>query len=154
MQQTQQATLQPFDASTWKIGLVVAQFNHQITRQLEQSARARAADYSLVDKNIISIAVAGAIEIPLILQKLAKTNHYHALLAIGCVIKGDTPHFDYVCKFVSEGILRVQLDNNIPIGFGVLTCNDEAQAQARARLGGEYLDAVLHQAKALQSISD
>jgi 6,7-dimethyl-8-ribityllumazine synthase len=153
MQQAQQAALRPFDASSWKIGLVVAQFNHQITSQLEQSARARAADYGLADSDITSIAVAGAIEIPLVLQKLAKTNRYQALLAIGCVIKGDTPHFDYVCKFVSEGILRVQLDDNIPIGFGVLTCNDEAQAQARAQLGGEHLDAVLHQAKALQAIS-
>jgi 6,7-dimethyl-8-ribityllumazine synthase len=142
-----------FDASSWRLGFVVAHFNRQITEQLEQSARLRAREYGLGDDNIEVVSVAGAIEIPLVLKAMSKTKRYQALLAIGCVIEGDTPHFDYVCKFVTEGILKVQMDYDTPIGFGVLTCHDEAQAEARSKLGGEHLDAVLNQAIAIQSVT-
>jgi 6,7-dimethyl-8-ribityllumazine synthase len=153
MQVAQQADFKAFDASSWKIAMVVAQFNSHITEEITLSALKKAKEYSIPEENISIIQVAGAVEIPLILQKLAKTKKYQALLAIGCIIRGDTPHFDYVAKIITEGFLKVQLDNNQPIGFGVLTCNDEAQALARVNLGGEYLSAVLNQAKALQSIS-
>ena len=146
MQKAKHASLSPFDARDWKIGIVVAEFNKHITDNLLASALARAKEYSIPGSNIETIKVAGAIEIPLTLQYLAKSYQYQALLAIGCVINGETPHFEYVCKYVTEGILRVQLDNNIPIGFGVLTCNNEA-ALDRAHLGKEHLDAVLNQAK-------
>jgi 6,7-dimethyl-8-ribityllumazine synthase len=153
MQKAQKADFAPFDASDWQVGIVVAQFNQHITSKLEASAIQRAAAYNISTAAIDSIPVAGAIEIPLVLQKLAQTGKYTVLLAIGCVIKGDTPHFDYVCRFVSDGILRVQLDTGTPIGFGVLTCNDEAQAISRAELGAEHLDAVLQQARFLAEIS-
>ena len=150
MQTAKTATFKPFDAKDWKIGIVTAQFNTDITSQLQQSALERAAGYGITVENIEVIPVAGAVEIPLVLQSLAQSKKYNALLAIGCVIEGDTPHFDYVCKFVTEGILRVQLDNSMPVGFGVLTCHDHAQAESRAHLGAEHLDAVLHQAKAMR----
>ncbi len=153
MQKAEQADFNSFDASSWKIGIVVAQFNRQITDKLYQSAILRAQDYGLTEKNFTVIKVTGAIEIPLALQRLARTLNYQALLAIGCVIQGDTPHFDYVCKFVSEGILKVQLETDMPIGFGILTVNDLAQAEARAGLGGEHLDAVMQQTKALEVIT-
>lgn len=149
MQNTIKGKVDVFDASDWKIGIVTAQFNSHITGALQESAIARAADYGIDKASIDVVAVAGGVEIPLVLQQMARTKKYDALLAIGCVIKGDTPHFDYVCKFVTEGILRVQLDESMPIGFGVLTCNTEEQAQERAHLGGEHLDAVLRQAKIL-----
>ncbi|MES2971772.1 MAG: 6,7-dimethyl-8-ribityllumazine synthase [Patescibacteria group bacterium] len=152
MQKAQQAELTPFDASEWQLGVVVAQFNNHITDQLYQSAIRRAADYKLSPEAIKTVKVAGSVEMPLVLQHLAKTGRFQALLAIGCVIKGDTPHFDYVCSFVTSGILRVQLDHNMPIGFGVLTCETEAQALERAQLGGEHLDAVLQQAKVLHEL--
>jgi 6,7-dimethyl-8-ribityllumazine synthase len=152
MQKAQRADFKPFDAHDWRVGLVVAQFNKHITDELKASVLKRAADYHLKDASLDIFYVAGAVEIPLVLQHLAVSKRYDALLAIGCVIKGDTPHFDYVCKFVTEGILKVQLEHFTPVGFGVLTCNDEAQAQARASIGGEHLDAVLHQAKLLQTI--
>lgn len=152
MQQAKRADFQPFDASDWHIGLVVAQFNTHITSKLQESASKRAADYQIASINIDIFSVAGAIEIPLVLQQLAASKRYDALLAIGCVINGETPHFDYVCKFVTEGILSVQLEHATPIGFGVLTCSDEAQALARAHLGGEHLDAVLQQAKLLNRL--
>ncbi len=152
MQKAERADFEPFNASDWRIGLVVAEFNKPITDQLKDSALKRAAAYHIPEANIDTFAVAGAVEIPLVLQQLAASKRYNALLAIGCVINGETPHFDYVCKFVTEGILRVQLDNATPIGFGILTCYDEIQAEARAHLGGEHLDAVLQQAKLLQTL--
>jgi 6,7-dimethyl-8-ribityllumazine synthase len=151
MQMANQAEFRPFDASEWKIGVVVAQFNMHITDQLYGAALSRAAEYKIVPDNITTIRVAGAIEIPLALQMLAEQEGYRALLAIGCVINGETPHFDYICKFVTEGVLRVQLDNSVPIGFGVLTCQNDAQAKARANLGGDHLDAALQLAKALMA---
>lgn len=152
MQQAQQADFGPFDAGGWQIGIVVAQFNRHITDKLYQSAVQRAADYKLGPNNITTVKVAGSVELPLVSQQLAASGRFQALLAIGCVIKGDTPHFDYVCKFVADGILRVQLDHSMPIGFGVLTCLSEDQAAARAHLGGEHLDAVLHQARVLSKV--
>jgi 6,7-dimethyl-8-ribityllumazine synthase len=151
MQRAQQGSFEPFDDSQWHIALVVAQFNQHITGALQDSALKRAAEYRIPDANITTISVAGSIEVPLALQQLAKTTRYDALLAIGCIIRGDTPHFDYVAKYVTEGILRVQLDYDMPIGFGVLTCDTEAQAEARAQLGSAHLDAVLHQAKAIRT---
>jgi 6,7-dimethyl-8-ribityllumazine synthase len=149
MQHAPQSTQEPFDASAWKIGIVVAQFNRHITQALQNSAVARAAAYNIAADAIDIIEVAGAVEIPLALQQLAKTGKYNAVVAIGCVIKGETPHFDYVCDFVTQGILRVQLDNHLPIGFGVLTCNTEAEALARTTLGADHLDAALQLAKQL-----
>ena len=150
MQKAKQASFIPFDAKDWRIGIVVAEFNKDITSQLEASAIKRAHEFGIDDKNIDVVRVAGAIEIPLVLQKMAQSGKYKALLAIGCVIKGETPHFDYVCKFVTEGILRVQLDNSMPIGLGVLTCNNHQEAISRSSLGSDHLDAVLHQAKVIR----
>lgn len=144
-----QATHQTFDASQWRIGIVTAQFNTHITEALQASALQRATEYGIRPENIDIITVAGAAEIPLALQALAKKGDYKALLAIGCVIRGETPHFDYVCDFVTQGVLRVQLDHSLPIGFGVLTCNTEAEAQARTSLGAAHLDAALQLANKL-----
>lgn len=151
MQQANQAITEVFDASSWRIGVVVAQFNQDITRQLYDSSLKRAADYKIKPDNIATLKVAGAVELPVALQHLAASGEFRALLAIGCVIKGETPHFDYVCKLASEGILRVQLDSKIPIGFGILTCDTKEQAQARANLGGEHLDAALQLAKVMSA---
>jgi 6,7-dimethyl-8-ribityllumazine synthase len=150
MQKAKQASYRPFDASKWRVGIVVAQFNRHITDELYETALARAKQYKIPAGRIETRKVAGAAEIPLVLQQMAATGTYQALLAIGCVIKGETPHFDYVCRFVGDGILRVQLDHSQPIGFGVLTCNNESEALARKHLGAEHLDAVMHQAKILK----
>jgi 6,7-dimethyl-8-ribityllumazine synthase len=141
-----------FDAAEWRIGIVVAQFNKSITDSLLESSLQRAKDYHIVDKNIDIFRVAGAIEIPLVLKKMAMKQNYNALLAIGCVINGATPHFEYVCKFVTEGILAVQMETMSPIGFGVLTCATDEQAKSRMHLGKDHLDAVLQQAHILSII--
>jgi 6,7-dimethyl-8-ribityllumazine synthase len=150
VQNAQQADFSPFDAHDWRIGIVVAQFNRHITDRQYQSALEMAEKYHIPSENITTIKVAGAIEIPLALQKLAASSQYTALLALGCIIQGETPHFDYVAKFVTEGILRVQLDHSISIGFGILTCNNEQQAIGRTQLAGDHLEAALQQAKALK----
>ncbi len=152
MQKTETGDFSPFDASDWKIGIVVAQFNRQITGALHKNALARAAEYQLKPENIITAEVAGSGEIPVVLQQMAESGDYQALLTIGCVIRGETAHFDYVCKFVTEGVLRVQLDYKQPIAFGVLMCNTEAEAQARTGLSANHLDAVMHQAKLLEQL--
>ncbi len=150
MQHASQASFKPFDATKWKIGIVTAQFNKHITEQQLRGALKMAQTYKIPEQNITVIRVAGAIEIPLALQKLAKSGEYKALLALGCIIQGETPHFDYVAKYVTEGVLRVQLDESISIGFGILTCNNEKQALARTELAGDHLEAALQQAQALQ----
>jgi 6,7-dimethyl-8-ribityllumazine synthase len=151
VQNAKQSKSQVFDASGWRIGIALASFNEDITSQLYQSALARAKDYGLGEKDIDTIRVAGSVELPLALKHLAQGGKYRALLAIGCVIRGETPHFDYVCQFAVQGILRVQLDYNLPIGFGVLTLDNQAQAQSRAALGGDHLDAALQLARALKA---
>jgi 6,7-dimethyl-8-ribityllumazine synthase len=154
MQKAQKTQNSPFDAGNWKIGVVVAQFNSHITNRSLESVLKRAKSYGIKDENVQIIEVAGCIEIPLALQKLAHSGRYKVLVAIGCVIRGETAHFDYVCQFVTEGILRVQLDQQIPIAFGVLTCENEQQALARTDLAGEHLDAVLHLAKSLERLEN
>lgn len=151
MQHAKQADFSVFDASDWEIGIVVAQFNKHITERQYDSALKMAEKYHIPDSNITTIRVAGAIEIPLALQKLAVSGQYGALLALGCIIQGETPHFDYVAKYVTEGILRVQLDNSASIGFGILTCNTEQQALDRTALAGEHLEAALQQAQILRT---
>jgi 6,7-dimethyl-8-ribityllumazine synthase len=81
--------------------------------------------------------------VPFALQKLAKTRQFDCLVALGCVIKGETPHFDYVCKMVQEGILKVSLDEHIPVGFGVITVLTMEQAKARTALGAQAASAAL-----------
>ena len=151
-QNAKKLKLEPFDARDWCLGIVCAQFNNHITSQLQKSVLVRAKKYGLKVNNITIAEVAGAIEIPLVLQKLAASGKYQALVAIGCIIRGETAHFEYVSQYVTEGILHVQLDYNIPIAFSVLTCDTEEQAQARTWIGGDHLDAALHQARLLQEI--
>ena len=71
------------------------------------------------------------------MHKLALTEKYDFFVALGCVIRGETPHFDYVCKMVQEGVLEVMLEDDVPVGFGVITVNNLKQAKARIHVGGE-----------------
>lgn len=144
-------TFQPFDASSYRVGIVVAQFNGTITEALLASAMQKLAEYRVANKNIIVRRVAGCVEIPLILQKLAHGGNTDCLVAFGAIIRGETPHFDYVAKIVSEGILRVMLDHSIPVGFGVLTLENEAQAEGRFGSGAGAVEAALQSAYILKN---
>lgn len=137
---------QPFDASSYRVGIVVAQFNGKITESLLASAKEKLAEYHVPRKNIIVHRVAGSIEIPVVLQSFAKNGNIDCLVALGTIIRGDTPHFDYVAKIVSEGVLRVMLDHSVPIGFGILTLENEQQAKSRLSFGGSAAEAALQSA--------
>jgi 6,7-dimethyl-8-ribityllumazine synthase len=142
------------DARSLRIGIVQAVFNNDITDAMvkciiddaDSIISSKAKGQTLITKqNIIVIKVAGAVEIPLTLQTMASLGKFDVLVAIGCVIRGDTPHFDYVCKIASEGALRVMLDNNIPIGFGLITTENHAQAVERIATAKSTLEAVINQ---------
>ncbi len=115
-----------------KIAIVSARFNGEIVDSMRIASHKTLLNNSVNEDNIIHIAVPGAFELPLASKKLAESKKYHAIIALGCVIRGDTPHFDYVCNSSAKGILQASLETNIPIAFGVLTTDNTEQALERA----------------------
>ncbi|HYT58099.1 MAG TPA: 6,7-dimethyl-8-ribityllumazine synthase [Verrucomicrobiae bacterium] len=120
------------NAQGLKIGVVVSRYNQFITEKLLDGALDGFKSHGGEDENVTIIHVPGAFEIPLIVEKMAASGKYDALVCLGAVIKGDTPHFDYVCDAVTRGIGDAVRTYKIPIGFGVLTTNDVQQAMERA----------------------
>jgi 6,7-dimethyl-8-ribityllumazine synthase len=131
------------DGNSLRVGIVVARWNPEITEGLLRNALQTLKNCKIIEKNIKVISVAGSVEIPFALHKIATSKKYNFLVALGCVIKGDTPHFVYVCKMAQEGILKVMIEDNIPVGFGVLTVNNIKQAKKRIHVGGEAVLAAL-----------
>lgn len=126
----------PLDASGLRFAVVVAEFNASITERLLDGTLECLAKHGVPEDSVHVRRVPGAFELPLGSQVLAKTGDYEAIVALGCVIRGDTPHFEYVSQAATHGLLRVTLDTGVPVAFGVLTTEDLAQAEARA--GGEH----------------
>jgi 6,7-dimethyl-8-ribityllumazine synthase len=122
--------------SSFPIALVVSLFNRDITQALQDGALAQLDMHGFHAHDITLVEVPGAVEIPLIAQTLAKKGRYGAIVALGAVIRGETSHYDYVCQSVTDGCARVALDFNVPVIFGVLTTENEAQAWDR--LGGAH----------------
>jgi 6,7-dimethyl-8-ribityllumazine synthase len=120
------------NAQGLKLGVVVSRYNQFITEKLLDGALDGFKSHGGEDDNVTIIRVPGAFEIPLIAEKLAASGKYDALVCLGAVIRGDTPHFDYVCDAVTRGIGDAVRTYKIPIGFGVLTTNDVQQAMERA----------------------
>ena len=120
------------DAQGLKIGIVVSRYNHFITEKLLDGALDGFKSHGGDDDKVTIVRVPGAFEIPLIADQLAASGRYDALVCLGAVIRGDTPHFDYVCDAVTRGIGAAAQAHKIPIGFGVLTTNDVQQAMERA----------------------
>jgi 6,7-dimethyl-8-ribityllumazine synthase len=118
-----------------RIAIVVSRFNEEITSQLLKGAGQRLQERFPAAEAVI-VWVPGAIEIPLVAQRLARKGHFDALIVLGAVIRGETSHYDYVCQQVSDGCQRVALNCDIPVIFGVLTTDDELQALAR--VGGDH----------------
>lgn len=118
-----------------KIGVVTARFNSEVTEKLEQGALEALQKAGVKPENIIATRVPGAVEIPLIAQALFERNEVHGVVALGVVIRGETSHYDYVCNSVERGCSELSLTVGRPVGFGVLTTENKAQALARA--GGE-----------------
>ncbi|GAC79488.1 6,7-dimethyl-8-ribityllumazine synthase [Gordonia malaquae] len=129
-------TLDLEDASGLKVAIAASQWHETICTALLDGATRAAAGAGVTDPTVVRVA--GAIELPVIVQALARTHD--VVVALGVVIKGGTPHFEYVCDAVTAGLTRVSLDESTPVGNGVLTTLDEQQALDRSGLPGSSED--------------
>jgi 6,7-dimethyl-8-ribityllumazine synthase len=120
------------DAQGLKIGIIVSRFNHFVTEKLLEGALDGFKSHGGAEDDLTVVRVPGAFEIPLAVERMAATGRYDALVCLGAVIRGDTPHFDYVCEAVTRGIGDAVRTYKIPIGFGVLTTDNVQQAMDRA----------------------
>ena len=118
-----------------RLGIVASRFNEEISGQILARAKAEAQKLGIKDLTVESVP--GALEIPVALQWLAQSGRFDALVAVGCVIRGDTYHFEIVCNESARGVMDVALDFGLPVANGILTTNDEAQAKARLDKGAE-----------------
>jgi 6,7-dimethyl-8-ribityllumazine synthase len=123
----------PKDASKLRVGVVVASFNHDITDALLEGALKTLATWRVKKENITVLHVPGSYEIPYGCLKVIKAKKKpHCVVALGCILKGETKHDEYISNAVAQGITRLMLEHNVPIGFGVLTPNTLEQAKARS----------------------
>jgi len=120
------------DGSGLRIGIVVATFNDFITSRLLEGAKSALSAHGVRDDDVTVASVPGSFEIPLVAKKMAKSGKYDAVICIGVVIRGATPHFDYVAGEVAKGTAQVMLDAGVPVLFGVLTTETIEQAIERA----------------------
>ena len=116
------------DASEMKFGIVISDWNREVTWSLLDGTIRTLSKHGAKDKNIIVKHVPGSFELTLGAQFLAEYDDLDAIICLGCVIQGDTPHFTYICQGVTQGITQLNLDYNIPVIFGVLTTNTQQQA--------------------------
>ena len=138
MQQANQGQPSPALLQRWQgedlmIGLVQSRFNAHLTDAMAQHCKEALVSLGVPNKQIRVLQVPGALEIALALQVMAETEEYDALVAVGCVIRGETYHFELVCNESAAGITRVSLDYQIPIANAILTVENEAQAFARVK---------------------
>lgn len=126
---------QAIDARGLRVATVVARFNDHVTSLLLEGARATLREHGIPDADAPVFRVPGAFELPVVAKHLAESGAFDAIVCLGAVIRGDTPHFDYVAGESAAGLARVALDTGIPVVFGVLTTN--TLDQALARCGGD-----------------
>ncbi|MBB4071108.1 6,7-dimethyl-8-ribityllumazine synthase [Leucobacter sp. OH2974_COT-288] len=143
------------DASGMKVAIIAGSWH---AKYIDAMVEAAVASVAAAGASSELFHVAGSFELPLAAQ--AAASHYDAVVCLGVIVRGGTPHFDYVCNAVTDGLTRVQLDTKTPIGFGVLTVDNEEQAFARSGLPGsseskgkEAAEAALHLAVAVQRIA-
>jgi 6,7-dimethyl-8-ribityllumazine synthase len=148
---------EPVDCSDLRVAIVAASWHEAVMDGLVAGAQRACADYKVVEPTLVRVP--GAFELPVVTSALARQG-YDALVALGVVIRGGTPHFDYVCHAATDGLTRVALDHAVPVGFGLLTCDTEQQALDRAGLEGSREDkgyeataAALVTARALASVT-
>jgi len=143
------------DGDARRVAIVQARFNPRIGQGLLAGALRALKDAHVGDDRIAIVTVPGALEAPLALQRLAQSGDYDALVALGAVIRGDTYHFEIVCNESAAGLSSVALEFGIPIGNGILTCDTDAQAEARMdQKGFEAAQAAIEMANLLHAIDD
>lgn len=140
------------DLSKKKFAIVVAEWNEEITEPLFQGAFNALINLGAKKSHIVRKNVPGSFELPLAAQWMAENKDIDAVICLGCVIQGDTAHFDYICQGVTYGIMKVSLKTNKPIAFGVLTTLNKQQAMDRAggKLGNKGEEAALTVVKMLE----
>ena len=128
-----------------KVAIVASRFNEIIVNKLLGGAVDGLVRHGVDEKNITAVWVPGAFEIPLIADKMASSGKYDAVIAVGAVIRGSTPHYDYVCSEVSKGIAQASLKNGVPVMFGVITTENIEQAIERSgsKAGNKGYDCAL-----------
>jgi len=120
------------DAADFKFGIVVSEWNHEITNELFKGCKETLLKHSAKDENIFILHVPGSFELPQAGQTLIETKNVHALIALGCIIKGETRHDEFIAQAVANGLMNLNLKFGTPCIFGVLTTENLAQANERA----------------------
>jgi 6,7-dimethyl-8-ribityllumazine synthase len=128
------------------VALVVARFNGEITSRLLETALAELEEAGVARGAVTVMPVPGAFELPLGAMALAKTRRYSCIVALGCVIRGETPHFDFVATEAASGLQLAALETGVPVAFGVLTCETVEQAEARIDRAAEAVRSALEMA--------
>lgn len=123
-------------ATGMRIGIVISEWNEKITQALLKGAYSTLVKHGAIEEDIYLDYVPGSFELPLGAQTLLNTEELDAVICLGCVIQGETKHFDFICNAVSNGIMKVSLDTGVPVIFGVLTTNTLQQAEDRS--GGKH----------------
>ncbi len=147
------------DARGLRVALVVSRFNHLISIRLIDGARQALLDHGADSSDLTLHWVAGAFEIPQAARRLAESGAFDAIVTLGSVIRGGTPHFEYVCRGVTDGVREVMRASDVPVGFGVLTTDTIDQALARAggsdgNKGGEVALAAIESARLLRAMPE
>ena len=134
-----------FNARGLRFGIVASRFNDFIVDRLLAAAVDTLEKHGVAAADIVVVRVPGAFETPLAIKKLAASRRYNALIALGCVIRGATPHFDYVAGQAATGLMQASLAHDVPVGFGILTVETIEQAVERAgtKAGNKGVDAAL-----------
>jgi len=140
-----------------KVAIVAARFNDFIVSSLLKGAIASWLEHGGAAEDLLVARVPGAFELPVVARKLARSGRWDAVVALGCVIRGDTPHFDYVCGECARGLNLVALETSVPVIFGVLTVETVEQALERAATtagnkGGESMDVALEMASLMERV--
>lgn len=147
-----------FEGEDLKIAIVSTRWNEDIVDRLVESAIDVLTDCGVDDDDIVVIKVPGAFELPLAIDRLAESGDYDGIVAAGAVIRGDTPHFDYVAGECAKGLSATALEYGIPVGFGVITADSAEQADARAQpdedhnKGAEAASAVIEMVNLLRQL--
>jgi 6,7-dimethyl-8-ribityllumazine synthase len=134
------------------VGVVVGRFNGEVTTRLLDSALAELSVCGVAPEAVTVMPVPGAFELPLAAMALAKTRRFACIVALGCVIRGDTPHFDYVASEAASGLQLAAIETGVPVAFGVLTLDRADQADARVDKGAEAVRTALEMADAFANL--
>jgi len=140
-----------------RFALVISRFNDAITSRLGAGARAALAEAGAPDERVATFLVPGAFELPQAARRIAETGRFDAIVCLGCVIRGETSHFDYICAAAAHGLMAASGETGVPMAFGVLTTDTWEQAEARAgegrtNKGFEAAAAVLEMAALFRSV--